>query len=172
MRQQEDSPKMSASQPPPRPPLYTPRRRNQKRHCWRGMVSLWNAGGPSIPFPRIRVPPFSICHLHTTGKMNQPEIVNQILTDPPQEFKDIMNDPAQSQETRDAIAAVAPAGSSLKSISTPSANGATGASSSSAAQLPNTNKPGDGRLQVVDENQVFSYVSSCFNSFVETDTQQ
>lgn len=91
---------------------------------------------------------------YQAGDMNQTaDIARDILANPPKEVVDIMGDPRTSNDARAAISEISPSPLLANPITT--SNG-TGAATRSAA-LP-INKAGEGRLQVVDENQNFTYV--------------
>ncbi len=74
--------------------------------------------------------------------MNQTgDITANLLRDPPEEMQRLMADPRMTNEAREAVASV---------MKTPSSNGTGGANG--------INHRGDGRLQVVNERQEFTYV--------------
>ena len=80
--------------------------------------------------------------------MNQtPAIASELLANPTVDLQRLMVDPRTSDEARDAVASLVSPPSSTQHL-----NGTTNG-------VP-VNVVGDGRLQVVNENQEFTYVLS------------
>jgi len=79
--------------------------------------------------------------------MNQTSsIASNLLANPPDELKQLMADPRTSEEARQAIAKTA----TSPSLKTMAVNG------SSRRRDTLTNRVGEGRLQIVNENQEFT----------------
>lgn len=104
-------------------------------------------------------------HIANTGRMNQTaEIAKGLLVDPPQELRELMDDPRTTDEARQAVAELtSPPASQPTSSTTLGAPGALPSTSqlngsSVAAVKDLTNRSGDGRLQIVNETQEFTYV--------------
>jgi hypothetical protein len=95
--------------------------------------------------------------------MNQtPDIAKGLLADPPQELRELMDDPRTTDEARQAVAElVSPPASrptAATTLETPVALPSTSQpnTSSVTAATSLTNRSGDGRLQIVNENQEFT----------------
>lgn len=106
--------------------------------------------GPAGPTNKGRIPPHFICLSIYSIAMNQTvDIARGILADPPKEVLDVMRDAKTTDEARAAVAEVSPSPLLAQPVLV---NG----SSSSASLSAPTNKAGEGRLQVVDEDQTFT----------------
>lgn len=78
--------------------------------------------------------------------MNQTgDIAANLLKNPPDELQGLMADPRTTHQAREAVASV------MESPQSSSGNGIANGHHS-------LNKPGDGRLQVVNEHQEFTYI--------------
>lgn len=82
--------------------------------------------------------------------MNQtPDLAAKLAADPPPELQQLLNDPRTTDSAREAVADVVKPSTTATSVGA-SVNGHT--STSSPGALP------DGRLQIVDEKQNFTWV--------------
>lgn len=97
--------------------------------------------------------------------MNQTsDIAKGLLANPPQELRELMDDPRTTDEARQAVAELTSPPASQPTASTtleaaaalPSASQPNGSSTAAVKEL--TNRSGDGRLQIVNETQEFTYV--------------
>jgi hypothetical protein len=83
--------------------------------------------------------------------MNQTaERASDLVSKPPKELQELLNDARTTDEAREAVA-------SLTSLPAARPNGGVRSGAGFKAENP-TNKAGDGRLQIVNEHQEFTYV--------------